>query len=198
METLVLTLTGVAGGNPDYIQKFKLTPKPLHILLTLPDESEFGLLRDNMKTALESFLRQYPVIELEAVGHTTQLRNEISRASKPEEALVHVNINIYGPEDRAKEVGDELSKHKLWLQRPDNFKAQFPYRNPHALHFKELEGLMVEEEMRKELSTVSKPRALTEENRLNHLVREVEKSLTRANELGVETGDRRLNTGLLK
>lgn len=199
MVNVVTSLQELAGSKSDHVQKFVLTPNKAHILLTLPNKTPFGFLRDNMTKALEPLLHQSPAIEVEAVGVTSQLCEQISRATKPDEALVHVNINIYGPRSRRGKIGEALSDRKLWLQRPDNFKSQFPYShdtNPHMITFPEIQVQLVEEEVRKEVAAASKPRV--EDERLKKLVQEVHNSLSRANELDNELGDHRLKTDLLK
>ncbi|KAK3315982.1 SNF2 family N-terminal domain-containing protein [Apodospora peruviana] len=199
MANVVMSLKELAGPNVDHVQKFSLSPRSVHILLSLPDETKFGYLRDNMTKALEPLLEKNSGIEVEAVGVTAHLCEQIGRATKPDEALVQVNINIYGPRERATQIGDALSDQKLWLQRPDFYKTQFPYSNetnPHMLNFPELKGQPVEEEVRKEVAAASKPRA--EEERLKKLVQEVHNSLSRANELDNMLGDQRLKTELLR
>lgn len=197
MVNVVHNLEKLAESRADHIQKFKVTHKTVHILLTLPGDIKFGYLRDNMTKALEPLLQKSPTIQIEAVGNTNQLCEQIGRATKPDEALVQVNINIYGPLDQRGEVGSILSRHKLWLQRPDDYRAQFPYSqesNPHMITFPELQGQVIEEEVRKELSTASKPRA--EKQRLEKLIQEIQHS-TRDRESGLENEDQKLETELL-
>ena len=196
MLALVTKLQENAGTNPNHVQKFKLTPKTVHVLLSLPDNSEFGYLRPAMTKALVPLLERGPAVEAEAVAITSHLCQQISHATKPEEALVQVNINIYGPQNCDKEIGDMLSDQKLWLQRPDHIKPKVMYKNPHALCFPEIEGQLQEEQVTKEVAAGSKPRA--EEERLKILVKSVENALSRASELDNETGDQRLTTELLK
>jgi len=197
MMTVLNMLVEFAGSNPDHIQKFTLAPKSVpHILLSLPDGNQFGILRSDMTEVLERLLKQSPPFELEAVASTTRLREQIAVATKPNEAIVQVNINIYGPRDRAKEIGDELSDRKQWLQKPDFFKAQYEYFNPHHLHFPELESQMVQEEIRQDVSATAKPRA--EEERVKKLVAQVHEALTRASdpELEAIAGDQSLKSQL--
>ncbi|KAM7190801.1 SNF2 family N-terminal domain containing protein [Naviculisporaceae sp. PSN 640] len=197
MSNFMHTLETLAGSRPDHIQRFKVTNTAVHILLTLPDETKFGYLREVMTKALEPLLQKRPTIQIEAVGNTNQLCEQISRAMKPDEALVQVNINIYGPPSQRDEVGKILSTHKLWLQRPDNHKVQFPYSqesNPHMITFPELQGQVIEEEVRKELSTASKPRA--EKQRLEKLIQDIQHS-TRDRESALENEDQKLETELL-
>ena len=192
-------LKELAHGKPaGYIQKFKLNPNSVHILLSLPDGTQFGFLRDNMTKALEPLLEQGSSVQFEAVESTAELSQQIGRASKPDEALVHVNINVYGPPDRATEIGDLLSEHKLYLQNPDQdqYRSQYPYQNPQKL-FPELEGRTTAEVLKTDVAGPAASRPRAEEERLRELVNEVQNCLTRANELQNAEGDRRLTRELL-
>lgn len=196
MKILVDRLQEIAETNAQHVQKFTLTVKPApHILLSLPDGMSFGILRDDMTKVLQPLLSECPPYELEAVATTKRLCDQINMG-KPNEAIVQVSINIYGPKERAEEVGDKLSNDRQWLQKPDFSKPQYPYSNPHKLRFPEIDNRMVEEEIRKEVSTMAKPRA--EEERVQRLVAQVHQALTRANELDNMAGDQRLKTDLLK
>ncbi|KAK0710005.1 SNF2 family N-terminal domain-containing protein [Lasiosphaeria miniovina] len=196
MHSLAMKLTQLAQNDPSHVQKFTLTSKPVHILLSLPDGTEFGFLRHNMTEALESLLCESPAVQLEALGLTSHLCQQMSHATKPDEALVQVNINIYGPPGRANDIGETLSNQKLWLQKPDHLKANLPYHNPHTLAFPELQGELEEEDITRITSATTRP--VVEEERLRNLVTSVHNSLSRANELEDEAGDQRLKTKLLK
>ncbi|KAK1755503.1 SNF2 family N-terminal domain-containing protein [Echria macrotheca] len=195
--TILATLTELSGSDTQHVQKFTLTLKPApHILLSLPDGTQFGILRHDMTDALEPLLKQCPPFELEAVAITKSLRERIAMAAKPNEAVVQVSINIYGPASQAKAVGDKLSDKQQWLQKPDYFKDKYPYSNPHTLEFPDLDAQMVEEEVRKDLSTTAKPRAA--EERIHRIVSAVQQGSTRAANLNAAAGDQRLKTELLE
>ncbi|KAK5653816.1 hypothetical protein OQA88_7974 [Cercophora sp. LCS_1] len=197
MTTIVTALSDLAGSDQDHVQKFTLTLKPApHIQLSLPDDTAFGILRNDLTEALDVLLNQRPPFKLEAVAPTIRLREQIGLSSKPNEAIVQVNINIYGPRERAKEVGDRLSDKRQWLQKPDFYNKKYPYDNPHVLHFPELEGHMIEEEIRQDVSARAKPRA--DEERVKKLVAQVEGALSRAADLETMAGDQGLKTTLLK
>jgi hypothetical protein len=199
MMTVLNMLGELAENNPDYVQKFTLEPKPVpHILLSLSNGEQFGVLRSDMTDVLEPLLKQSPPFELEAVAPNTRLREQIAVATKPNEAIVQVNINLYGPRDLAKKVGDDLSDRKQWLQKPDIIKTGYEYFNPHHLHFPELESHMVQEELRQEVSATAKPRA--EEERVKKLVAQVHDALTRASDPELErtAGDQSLKSELYK
>lgn len=193
---MVTTLGELAGQDPNHVQKFTLTLKPApHIQLSLPDGTAFGILRNDLTEALDVLLNQRPTFRLEAVALTSRLREQIGLASKPNEAIVQVDINIYGPRDRAKEVGDKLSDRRQWLQKPD-FSRKYPYENPHVLRFPELEDHVFEQDIRQEVSGASKPRA--DEERVKKLIAQVEGAVSRAADLETMTGDQGLQTGLLR
>ncbi|KAK3349252.1 SNF2 family N-terminal domain-containing protein [Lasiosphaeria hispida] len=190
-------LQELAGGASEHIQNFTLTLSPTpNIVLSLPGEATFGFLRDDMTKALGHLLRPDSEYELEAFSATTRLREQLALATKPNEAIVQVNINIYGPLDQAEEMGNKLSDAKLWLQRPDYYKRQFEYSNPQCIHFPEVDDQLRQEEVRKEVSVKSKPRA--EEERIRKLVQEVHDRLGRAADLGSMEGDQRLKNPLLE
>lgn len=194
MSVINAKLAPAEGLSGDSIQKFTLKSRPSHILLSLPDGTNFGYLRDNLTKALAPLLGEQG-LDLEAVAMTWRLRERIGKADKSAEAIVQVNINVYGPRDKAESVGDGLSTHKQWLQKPDYFKSQFPYENPHLIQFPGFEPALQHEQVRKEAAPQA-PRA--HEDRLHQIVSEVHERLQRANDLGLVTGDRRLKTELLR
>jgi hypothetical protein len=194
MTTLNARLARPQGSSEDVIQVFTLETRPSHILLTLPDGTEFGYLRDNMTKALEPLLRGES-LEFEGIAMLWRLRDRINKASRSIDALVHVNINIYGPRSMATSVGKELSSHKVWLQKPDHFKRQLSYDNPQMLRFPDLDHSLLFEPAHDE---VISSRTVHKEDRLAQMVSEVYGSLQRANELGSVSGDRRLRTALLQ
>ncbi|KAK0707849.1 SNF2 family N-terminal domain-containing protein [Lasiosphaeris hirsuta] len=190
-------LMELAGGVSEHIQKFSLTLSSTpNIVLSLPNETAFGFLRDDMTKALGHLLRANSEYELEAFSATTRLREQLTLATKPNEAIVQVSINIYGPPDQAEEIGNKLSDAKLWLQRPDYYKRQYEYINPQFIHFPDVDDQLRQEEVRKEVSVKSKPRA--EEERIRKLVQEVHDRLGRAADLGSMEGDQRLKNPLLE
>src|SRR4051812_5712194 len=93
------------------IQRFNIAAQQDHVLLTFQDETEtkFGYLRTGMSKSLDPLIKK-PVLKFEAVVETSVLRETIGRAQKASDALVRVNINIYGPRSEGKKVGKELSE----------------------------------------------------------------------------------------
>lgn len=194
MSVLSAKLAPAEGSATEPIQKFNLETRPNHIMLTFPGGNDLGFLKEHLTKALEGLLRQSD-LELEGVAMAWRLRERIGKADKGRDAIVNVNINVYGPRPKAAEVGDDLSRHKVWLQRPDDIRPQIPYHNPHFLHFADLEETPFIEQVRNEVA-VTQPRAT--EERLEQLVSEVHDNLQRAHGLGRVRGDRRLKTDLLE
>ncbi|KAL2681200.1 hypothetical protein Neosp_008807 [[Neocosmospora] mangrovei] len=109
-----------------------------HAFLCFPDDLTFGHLRSGTGKVLLSLITK-PNVEFEPIGETLKLREVIERAGKPADAIVKVNIDVYGPRNSAKDVGDELSRAKLWLQRSDTSHIINPgveYHNPHFLRIR--------------------------------------------------------------
>ncbi|KAH8880490.1 hypothetical protein GQ53DRAFT_891050 [Thozetella sp. PMI_491] len=144
---------------------------------------------------LQLLLKDFSGVEAEAIGSTAAIRERVHRATKPEEAIVQMNINIYGPRRFAEQVGEVLSDRKFCLQRPDSRRAEAPYENPHFVTFPGLDLDTVVQETTKE-ATVSKKKAHDE--RLRELVDEVHNSLSRPNALETVEADQRIKTPLLE
>ena len=139
MVNIDAKLTASAAHAPTPFQRFALNEQPEHILLSFVDDSvDFGFLRPNITRALESLVRN-PALDLEALTRTGTLRDTIGRAKKPSEALVKVEVTVYGPRASAQATGEHLSRHKLWLQRPSQLRPGVVYENPQLISFPGLE-----------------------------------------------------------
>ncbi|OIW28319.1 hypothetical protein CONLIGDRAFT_577125 [Coniochaeta ligniaria NRRL 30616] len=177
------------------MQKFTLQAKSDHILLSFHDGTQFGYLRDNMTDALKPHLTSED-LSFEAVASTANLHARIAKVEKQGDAIVHVDINIYGPRARAKTLGEDLSNKKVWLQKPDYYKRQYPYENPHLIRFPDLEHKVLEQIVQ----DVQAPEPVLPQatvNTVQQVVSEVQRSLHRADDLDREDGDERLRTRLL-
>ncbi|KAK6084656.1 DNA repair and recombination protein rad5c [Seiridium cupressi] len=145
-------------------------------MLSFADGTEFGFLRTNMTKGLSELLTSSTLC-FEAIVGTNALRETIGRAAKPAEALVRVNINIYGPPDEADVAGQHLSEHKLWLQKPDHIIRDVDYKNPHVLEFEGFDLDQVEKPM--EMLERGRPKPRTEEDHLLQTVTQVYSSTRR-------------------
>lgn len=160
------------------IHRFQLKDKEDHIQLTFADGTELGFLRTNLTKGLSSLLGS-PGIYFEAVANTDNIRETISRVSKASDALVRVNINVYGPPDQANLTGSQLSEHKLWLQKPEHALAE--YENPHVLEFEGLDPNMIDQPM--ELLERSRQAPRSQEDHVRQAMAEVYSSTRRQGEL---------------
>ncbi|KAB5577889.1 SNF2 family domain-containing protein [Coniochaeta sp. 2T2.1] len=192
---LLPRLSPAEGPGANHMQKFTLEAKSDHILLSFQDGAQFGYLRDNMTEALRPLLTSDD-LSFEAVASTATLRARIAKVEKQGDTIVHVDINIYGPRARAKTVGEELSSKKVWLQKPDYFKRQYSYENPHLIRFPDVEDAMTEQIVQDvQVPEPAAPQPTV--NTVQQVVNEVHRALHRAEDLDREDGDERLRTELM-
>jgi len=125
-------------------QRFTLTELSDHIMLSFRDgpsnqteqpSRDFGYLRSHMKASLDNLLSRSDM-EFEAVTNTSTLRSTISGFKKSSDALVRVDILVYGPRGHvAKTVGRTLSRNRLYLQTPEKSRSGIRYENPQMVSF---------------------------------------------------------------
>ncbi|KAI0514753.1 hypothetical protein F5B22DRAFT_636859 [Xylaria bambusicola] len=174
---------------------FTVERKVDHLTVTFTDGATLGILSDSMFESLSPVMEQYSSFFLEGVASTNVLRDRIGKIIKSSDRKIRMDINVYGLRDAAKKIGDELSVKKLWLQRPDNYKTDFPYDNPHVVHFPDINQISAgANDMRRPLDEQGQ---MTKQDRIQKIVSEVHISLQRAGELETTSGDRRLQTTLL-
>ena len=88
-----------------------------------------------MKSSLENLLSRSDV-EFEGIAETGFLGDVVSRFRKASDALVPIDINVYGPRgDVATYVGRTLSRNRLYLQTPEASRSSVPYENPQKISF---------------------------------------------------------------
>jgi SWI/SNF-related matrix-associated actin-dependent regulator of chromatin subfamily A3 len=117
----------------------------------------------------------------------------LGRATKGKEAIVRVQINIYGPWSIAGDIGKELSDQKIYLQRPVYVRNSATYDNPHVLTLEGYQCSSTDIDLPTE--DTSKEKATTET--LKSTIKDVYSSLTRDQSLRGLEGDERLKTSLL-
>ncbi|KAK8106768.1 SNF2 family N-terminal domain-containing protein [Apiospora kogelbergensis] len=197
MSTLIKKLT--PDSLSQRIKTFAIDQSSDRIALQLADRSDFGHLRKHFIKAFEELRKKAPGVSLEAIGLTEDILEKINRATKSAEARCHVDINVYGPEYQSDVVGAVLMKHKLWLQRPDNYRVdEVTYLNPQAISFpglKEQEAMQEQQALVESSPLASPPRS--EEEVLGQVMSEVHGQLTRDRGLGMESGDQSITTELL-
>lgn len=120
------------GGHPYEGQyEMSVTKSDDQFLVMFPDETVLGELNSQMEKALESLVGQQ--VSYQVLAPIRAIRETISRATKEKDAIVRVNINLYGSQSISDQIGRELSAHKVYLQRPDFLRHGFLYDNPHVL-----------------------------------------------------------------
>ncbi|KAK1990726.1 SNF2 family domain-containing protein [Colletotrichum falcatum] len=177
----------IAPGQTAY-QRFTLGENQEHVLLAFrddPDATEFGYLRSGPGKTLARLLA-HEDLEFEPVAQAAALRETIGRAKKPVEAMVKVDINVYGPRGMAHETGRTLSEGKLYLQMPDHARSGFAYENPHVLRIKHAEHMATEaaREVNSRAPTGRRPR----EQKLRDMMLEVYQSIQNKRHLRREDG----------
>jgi hypothetical protein len=174
---------------------FNLSSRPEHILLSFPDGLQFAYLRTNMTKPL-AVLLENKALEFETFASKDHIEQTISKASRVQDAVILVNINIYGPPEEAVNLGEFLSSNSLWLQRPQFLTKAYTYDNPHHAKFPEIDlELAVEQQVDKQ---VPETESATKEHRLRAMVNEVHSGLHRAKELEMMQGSQNTRTDLLE
>ncbi|KAF7526827.1 hypothetical protein G7054_g10639 [Neopestalotiopsis clavispora] len=176
--------------------RFKLKNEGDHIQLSFLDDTELGILRANFLKGLSDLLGMTE-IHFEAVADTNIIRDTISKVTKASDALVRVNINIYGPPNKADYIGSQLSEHKLWLQKPEQKIEGVRYKNPHILEFEDLDITLIEQTMNPVESGGGRPVPRTEDDHLRQFRADVYSSTRRQNELAQRATSGNFRTTML-
>ncbi|RYO13126.1 hypothetical protein AA0113_g12318 [Alternaria arborescens] len=162
-------------------------------LVAFSDGAVVGEVNAQLDKALTSIAEQGYELDLEVFAPTRAIQDIIGRARREKEAVIRVQVNVYGPPAAANEIGRELSQHKLYLQRPAYVKDGVRYSNPHMLTLPEFENSMTVIRPLLEEPVPEKPSLQTFKN----TIQDVYSSLTRDRDLSGLEGDERLDTTLL-
>ncbi|RSL69376.1 hypothetical protein CEP53_002228 [Fusarium sp. AF-6] len=182
------------GPSQSRYQRFTLKEQKDHrehaFLLFSDDELTFGHLRSGTGKALLP-LMQLPNVKFEPVGETAKLLDVIDKANKPGDAIVKVNIDVYGPRSSSSTVGKDLSQAKLWLQKSDTMAEGYEYDNPHFLRIDIDRSEDVPVQPVQQVVSNSATRKQTREEQLRKMVEEVYKTVGSNRDVDrVEGGDR--------
>ncbi|KAH8632596.1 hypothetical protein IG631_11230 [Alternaria alternata] len=162
-------------------------------LVAFSDGAVVGEVNAQLNKALTSIAEQGYELDLEVFAPIRAIQDTIGRAKREKEAVIRVQVNVYGPPAAANEIGRELSQHKLYLQRPAYVKDGTRYSNPHMLTLPEFENSMTVTRPSLEETVPEKPSLQTFKN----TIQDVYSSLTRDRDLSGLEGDERLHTTLL-
>ncbi|KAI4913383.1 hypothetical protein J4E85_010837 [Alternaria conjuncta] len=162
-------------------------------VVAFPEGGVVGDVNAQLDGALTSIAEQGYEIDLEVFAPTVVIQETIGRATKDKEAVVRVQINVYGPSTAACDIGKELSQQKIYLQRPVYIRDGYRYENPHILTLPGFQGSTPEIPTITEEPLPDKAGLQT----LRSTLQNVYSSLTRDHNLHGLEGDERLNTDLL-
>lgn len=110
-----------------------VTKPETQYLITFGDGAVLGEVNASLEQALSNIAEQQFPLDFEVFAPVRGIRETISRATKEKDAIVRVQISIYGPRAIAQGIGRELSQQKIYLQRPDHVREGADYDNPHLL-----------------------------------------------------------------
>lgn len=182
------TTSPIHGHTLMYVTK----PENQYII-TFDDGAVLGEVNASLEQALKGIAEQQFSLDFEVFAPVRAIRETISRATKEKDAIVRVQINMYGPRSSANGVGRELSQMKIYLQSPDYVRDGTEYDNPHVLKLANHRCSLPEAVIHAE----DKPFTTTVDDTLKKTIADVYSSLTRDKNLQGLEGDERLKTRLL-
>jgi SWI/SNF-related matrix-associated actin-dependent regulator of chromatin subfamily A3 len=158
--------------------------------VTFGDGAVLGEVNASLDKALTSISEQEYTLDFEVFAPVRAIRETITKATKEKDAIVRVQISVYGPRSFADGVGQELSRQKVYLQSPDYVRPGTDYDNPHVLKLQT--SLPLNPTFADETAT-----GKVADDDLKKTISNVYSSLTRDQNLRSLEGDERLRTPLL-
>ncbi|KAK3202497.1 hypothetical protein GRF29_161g1443260 [Pseudopithomyces chartarum] len=191
------TKLGTGGGHPvPGHYQVVINHREDRYLVIFNDGTPLGEVNAQLEAALSGIAEQQYRVDLEVFAPIRPIRETISRAVKEKEAVVRVNINLYGPRSAAKDIGLELSTQKIYLQRPDYVKPGLAYDNPHFLKLGGIQPSFQGQDV--ELRDEKLPESEVEKaEAFQNTINNIYSSLTRGQNLAGIEGDDRIKTKLL-
>ena len=189
------------GESEAGYRRFELNKQQDHVILCFQDDGkEFGYLRSGVGKTLAPLLAK-SYVEFEPIVTTSNPKETIRHTKKPAklvEAMVKIDINVYGPRRAATEVGDVLSHGKLWLQKSGHARREVVYDNPHFLPLK-INGIRMQAvQPVNQMVNDGVAKKKYRKERLRKMVEEVYKSLDNTRHLDMVEGGNRVTRKLLK
>ena len=168
------------------------SPNPPQFFVVFSDGTVMGQLNLQVEKALAAVQKHH--IDVDVYAPIKLIRETIDKTAKEKDAIVRVNINLYGDRNHASAVGRGLSMHKAYLQRPDQLRKDVVYDNPHILRLPNFEASYKDHAI--DLGEAEQPGGNKIET-LKKTISNVYSSLTRGQKLVGLEGDGRLKTPLL-
>jgi SWI/SNF-related matrix-associated actin-dependent regulator of chromatin subfamily A3 len=194
----MLDLEVKLGNIVEASHRMSIMKSDEQFLVVFFDGTEMGQLNAQLEKAFDSIFQQQQHVDFEVFAPIKQIRETIGKSTKEKDAIVRVNINMYGNRDCAQQVGQQLSKHKVYLQRPDEVRAGLVYDNPHELKLKLPNVQLLYNNCEANTTTNEEVRTVSEKaEAFKKTISNVYSSLTRGQKLIGLEGDGRLKTQLL-
>lgn len=162
-------------------------------LVAFIDGTVLGEVNAQLEATLRILSEQQYHLDFEVFAPIKATQDTMGRATKGKDAVVRVQINVYGPRNAAQIIGKALSRQKIYLQNPVHIREGTIYENPHVL---KLVGYQASQQHTDEIVEQIAPEKLAPET-LEHTIAELYTSLTRGEKLRGLEGDDRLKTVLL-
>jgi SWI/SNF-related matrix-associated actin-dependent regulator of chromatin subfamily A3 len=159
-----------------------------HIIVRFHDATDFAILNIQLAKALKEIINQ-PSILLEVFADTIATRYIIRKAKKASDALVRLNINVYGSLQLRDMIAAHLTAHKVWLQHPEDQRQGTLYDNPHTVKFVDLPEA---DSSSLEMPNGDAEVVVTEHERFKQDISHIYASLTRDSQLKTIEGDSRI------
>jgi SWI/SNF-related matrix-associated actin-dependent regulator of chromatin subfamily A3 len=172
----------------------QITRPEAQFLITFDDGLLLGEVNASLEQALSKIVEQQYLLDFEVFAPVRAIRETISRATKEKDAVVRVQISLYGPRSVSQVIGRELSQLKIYLQRPDYVREGADYDNPHMLKLADHQDPMPVAMIDIEEKNTKK----NAEETLKETIADVYSLLTRGKNLQGLEGDERLKTSLLE
>lgn len=164
-----------------------------HVWLCFEDGTRFAQLNTRLSEVIPLVFEASPKVTMQALVDVIGFRQAAERATKSTDATLRVGINVLGPLTTRDEVGQILSKGRVYLQVPDCIPDGIVYNNPHVLELGEAADASVSEPQVKSQST---PEPGHQQD-FQAAVNDIYKSLKRRSNLQKMAADASLRTELL-
>ncbi|KAL8376886.1 hypothetical protein RB595_007831 [Gaeumannomyces hyphopodioides] len=130
-------------ASTDEVHEFNVCLDSEYIMLKFPDDTNFAQVSELLTRGLGAVHKLCPEggLDVRAFVKSADVHNVLQRAKRPAEAVLKVDINLYGPRSYAEKVGSVLSDAEIYLQYPDDGLGLhgLECHNPHVIEFPGLE-----------------------------------------------------------
>ena len=180
----------------ELVHSFEVIQHATYSMLYLSDGTPFAQANELISKAIGSIL-ELPSVYCTAFANNDACERIFSRAKRPAEAILKVEINVYGEPERSDDVGKRLMNAKVYLQDPDHGIEGIEYNNPHLFRCDSIpEALMFDLGQQNSTTHASEPE--NNEGNLDETLSQIYKSLTRFRSLELTSGGAQVLTPLLE